>query len=154
PRLLPGLLTGLKVVEVVASTANSNVTAGVTKAVQQAGGTVTGEVIVNPSFLAIDRHDEEHPTQLAPSPAALPGVMLPAQSPGRIAGQQAAAEVLAASLLAKGGPGSASSDSAGVLSAFSQAGYISVPNGPSSVSGPASLAVLVAPGGAPPQTGS
>ena len=32
PRLLPGLLTGLKVVEVADSTANPNVTAGVTKA--------------------------------------------------------------------------------------------------------------------------
>jgi hypothetical protein len=153
--LLPGLLSGLKVVEVVAPGADNNaVTAGVTKALQQAGAQVTGEVIVNSTFLSTDGHDEEELTQLAQNQAATAGVKLPPQASGPIAGQQAAARVLAASLLSNGGTDPASAESAAILSAFSSAGYLSIGNGASSVSGPASLAVLVAPGGAPPQTGS
>jgi Copper transport outer membrane protein, MctB len=153
PRLLPGLLTGLKVVEVADSTANPNVTAGVTKALQRAGAQVTGEVIVNQSFLSIDGHDEDQLTQLAQSLAPQAGVTLPALASSDIAGQQAAARVLAASLLSDGGTDPASADSTAILRGFSQEGYVSLANGASSVSGPASLAVLVAPGGAPPQAG-
>ena len=155
PRLLPGLMTGLKVVEVVAPGAdNSNVTPGVTKALQQAGATVTGQINLLPPFLATDGHDEDQLTQLAHSLAVQAGVTLPAQSSGPIAGQQDAAGVLAASLLTAGGTGLDATNSAAILSGFSHEGYISVGNGASTVSAPASLAILVAPGGAPPQTGS
>jgi len=153
-QLLPGLLSGLKVVEVVDSTANGAVTAGVTKALQQAGAQVTGEVIVLPSFLSTDGHDEDQLTQLAQSLAGQAGVKLAAQPSSPIAGQQAAAQVLAASLLSNNGTDPASAASAHILSDFGEQGYITLGNGASSVSGPASLAVLVAPGGAPPQTGS
>jgi Copper transport outer membrane protein, MctB len=154
PHLLPGLLSGLKVVEVVAPGADNTVTAGVTKALQQAGAQVTGEVIMNSTFLSTDGHDEDTLTQLAQNQAATAGVKPPPQASGPIAGQQAAARVLAASLLSNGGTDPASAESAAILSAFSSAGYVSIGNGATSVSGPASLAVLVAPGGAPPQTGS
>jgi hypothetical protein len=150
PRLLPGLLTGLKVVEVVDSTANQNVTTGVTQALKQAGATVTGEVILQPSFLLTDGRDEEQLTQLAQYYAAQAAVAPPAQSSSGIAGQQAAGQVLAASLLTASGAG----HSKAILNGFSQDGYVSIGNGASSVSGPATLAVLIAPGGAPPQAGS
>jgi hypothetical protein len=151
PRLLPDLLTGEKVVVVTAPDYNSAVAAGVTKALQRAGATVTGQVNVTPTFLLTDGHDEDTLTQLAHSLAAQYGVTLPSQSSSQIAGQQSAAKVLAAGLLTSSDAGAASADSTNILRAFSQSGYV---NGASSVSAPATLAVLVAPGGAPPQAGS
>ena len=153
PRLLPDLLTGQKVVVVTAPGYDGAVAAGVTTALKQAGATVTGQVNVTQSFLLTDGHDEVQLTQLAQSLAAKAGVTLPAQSSGPVAGQQAAGRVLAASLLTDSGSGATSADSTAILSLFSQDGYISMGNGAISVSAPASLAVLVAPGGAAPQTG-
>jgi hypothetical protein len=153
-RLLPGLLADKKVVEVLAPGADQTVTTGVTKALEQAGATVTGEVILNPNFMLTGGHDEAQLTQLAQNLAPTAGVTLTAQSSGSVAGQQAASQVLAASLLTGNGTGLAPADSAHILSLFSQEGYISLGNGATSVSAPANLAVLVAPGGAPPQTGS
>jgi hypothetical protein len=150
PRLLQGLLTGVKVVEVTAPGADNNaVTSGVTTALRQAGAIVTGDVSLNQAFLTTAGQNENTLTQLAQSVAGTAGVKLPAQ----LSGQQAAALVLAAGLLTDSSSGGASADSATILHAFSQAGYVSLGNGASSVSAPASLAVLVAPGGPPPQTG-
>jgi hypothetical protein len=154
PRLLPGLLAGKKVVEVLAPGYDSTVTVGVTKALEQAGATVTGEVILEPSFMLTGGHDEDLLTQLAQNLAPTAGVTLTAQPSGSVAGQQAASQVLAASLLTANDTGVPPADSKDILSLFSQDGYISLGNGASSVSAPAQLAVLVAPGGAPPQTGS
>jgi hypothetical protein len=153
PRLLPGLLSGVKVVEVTAPGADSGVTTGVTTALQQAGATVTGQVALNTAFLATDGHTEDQLTQLAQRVAGQAGVTLPTQSAGHVAGQQAAARVLAAGLLTDGSTGAAAANSAAILSAFSQANFVSIANGSTTLP-PASLAVLVAPGGAPPQTGS
>jgi hypothetical protein len=153
PRLLAGLLTGQRVVIVTALNYDSAVAAGVTKALVQAGATVTGQVNLNGAFLDTDGHDEEELTQLAQRLAAQAGVTLPAQLSGPVAGQQAASKVLAASLLTAGGTSLSSADSAAILSAFSTAGYASIGSGASPVSAPASLAVLVAPSGAPPQVG-
>jgi len=153
PYLLRDLLSGQKVVEVLAPGYDPAVAAGVTKALQQADATVTGEVIVNPPFASTDGHDEVQLTQLAQNLSTKAGVTLPAQSSSPVAGQQAAARVLAASLLTAGGSGLSSADSTAILKLFSQNGYVSVGNGASSVSAPASLAVLIAPGGAPPQAG-
>ena len=153
PRLLPGLLTGQKVVVVTAPNDDQTVTSGVTTALQQAGATVTGQINLLPPFLATDGHDEEQLTQLAQNLATQAGITPPAQSSGPIAGQQAAGRMLAAGLLTAGGTGVNSADSSAILSGLSHDGYISIANGASSVSAPASLAVLVAPGGPPPQTG-
>jgi hypothetical protein len=154
PRLLDGLLSTEKVVVVTAPAADAAVTNGVTTALRQAGATVTGEVNVNSAFLLTDGKNEDELTQLAQNQAATAGIKLPPQAAGPITGQQAAARVLAASLLSKGGTDPASAGRAAILSAFSQQGYISIGNGASSVSEPASLAVLVAPGPSAPQTGS
>ena len=142
-QLVRGLLTGQKVVIVTAPNYDSTVAAGVAKALEQAGATVTGQVNLNPTFLDTDGHDEEELTQLAQRLATQDGVTLPSQLSSPVAGQQAASKVLAASLLTGGGTDLSSADSAAILSAFSTAGYASA--GP--VSAPASLAVLVAPSG-------
>jgi len=149
PLLVPHLLAGQRVVVVTAPNYDPAVAAGVIKALQQAGATVTGQVNVNGSFLLTDGHDEDQLTQLAQRLAAQDGVTLPAQLSSPVGGQQAASKVLAASLLTAGGNDLSSADSAAILSAFSTEGYASA--GP--VSAPASLAVLVAPSGPPPQTG-
>jgi hypothetical protein len=147
PRLLADLLTGQKVVVVEAPFADPNVTAGVTTALRQAGATVTGDVSLNQAFLTTGGYNEDQLTQLAQSLQGTAGVTLPTQ----LSGQQAAARVLAAGLLTKSGSGGTSADSAAILNAFSHEGYISLAT---SVSATAPLAVLVAPGGPPPQTGS
>jgi Copper transport outer membrane protein, MctB len=153
PLLVRGLLTGQKVVVVTAPSYNTAVAAGVTKALQQAGATVTGQVNLNGSFLATDGHDEDQLTQLAQNFAAQADVTQPVQSASPVSGQQAASRVLAASLLTAGGNGLPPADSTAILRAFSTAGYVSIASGASPVSAPASLAVLVAPGGAAAQTG-
>jgi hypothetical protein len=153
PRLLLGLMTGEKVVLVTAPGADPPVISGVTKALQQAGATVTGQVAVTSTFLQTDGHDEDELTQLAQRLAPTAGVTLPTQSLSQIAGQQAAGKVLAASLLTAGGTDLSSAASTAILQDFSQAGYVTLGNAASPVSAPATLAVLVAPGGAAPQTG-
>jgi hypothetical protein len=152
-RLLTGLMTGEKVVLVVGPDADPPVISGVTKALKQAGATVTGQVNLNPQFLQTDGHDEEELTQLAQSQAAQTGVRLPSQLSSPIAGQQAASKLLAASLLTAGGTALSSADSTHILSALSVGGYVTLGNATSPVSGPATMAVLVAPGGPAPQTG-
>jgi hypothetical protein len=154
PRLLPGLLAGRKVVVVSTSAADGPVVTGVTSALRQAGATVTGEVIVNPLFLLTDGHAEDQLTQLAQNLEATAGVTLPSLSSGSIPGQQAAARLLAASLLTGGGTSLDSTKSSDILRGLSQNQYVSIGSGASSVPAPASYAVLVAPGGTPPQTGS
>jgi hypothetical protein len=151
--LLPGLLAGKKVVEVLAPGADTTVQSGVTTALRQAGATVTGEVTVNPTFLNTDGHNEVQLTQLAQTLAPKVGVTLPAQSSSPVAGQQAAAQVLAASLLTNSGTGSDPAASAAILSPLSQDGFVTISNGNTALQ-PAQLAVLVAPGGPPPQTGT
>jgi hypothetical protein len=152
PRLLPGLLSGQKVVVVTAPGYNPAVASGVITALRQADALVTGQVNLLTPFLATDGRNEDLLTQLAQSLATRAGVKLPAQSPGQVAGQQAAGRVLAAGLLTGSASGGAPGDSASILSGFSASGYINIANGVSSVA-PASLAVLVAPGGAAPQDG-
>jgi hypothetical protein len=155
PRMLTGLLTGVKVVLVISPNADSAVTTGVTAALQQAGATVTGDITLNLTFLSTDGQNEDQLTQLAQNLAGETGVTLPSQLSGPVAGQQAAAKVLSASLLTGGDTALSAVDSKAILSGFSQGGYLSasIPNGAATLD-PASLAVLVAPGGPAPQTGS
>jgi len=153
PRLLPGLLADEKVVLVVAYNAAGTVPAGLTTALRQAGATVTGTVTLNQQFLDTGGANEAHLKELAETLAHNADVPLPAQLSGPVGAQQAAAQVLAASLLTKDGPGLPSADSRAILSGLSQNNFITVSNGPNPPP-PASLAVLVTPGGPSPQTGS
>jgi hypothetical protein len=150
-KLLPGLLTGEKVVLVQASTANPSVAAGLTTALHQAGASVTGTVTLSSPFLDTSGANEAHLKQLAYELARNYGVSLPAELPGSVGAQQAAAKVLAASLLTSGGTGLSAADSQAILTQLSQGGYVTAS---SNAIPPADLAVLITPGGPPAQLGS
>jgi hypothetical protein len=151
-RLIGGLLPQDKVVLVVAPGANSAVTSGVTAALKQAGATVTGEVDLQQSFLDTTAANETALTGLAQSLAARAGLAPPAQSQSLVAGQQAAAQMLAASLLdsTAGASSLSAKASATILTGLQQEGFVSASGTPAT----ATQVVLVAPGGPPPQNGS
>ncbi|HTA00353.1 MAG TPA: copper transporter [Streptosporangiaceae bacterium] len=148
-RLIGGLLTHDKVVLVVAPGANGAVTKGVTAALQQAGATVTGEVDVQSSFLTTSAATETELTTLAHSLAAQAGLAPPVQSQSPVAGQQAAAALLAAALLdpTAGSSRLSATASAAILTGLEQNGFVSANSTPAT----ATQAVLIAPGGPPPQ---
>lgn len=150
PRLLPGLLTGEKVVLVQTYNALPAVTSGLTTALRLAGATVTGTVTLNSSFLDTSGANEAGLKALAYQLARSTGVKLPAELPSSVGAQQAAAKVLAASLLTSGDSGLSAADSQTILTGLSHGNFVSVSSG--SIQ-PASLAILVTPGGPPPQSG-
>jgi hypothetical protein len=155
-RLVGSLLAHEKVVLVVAPGADSAVTDGVTTILHQAGATVTGQVNLQQSFLATNGANETTLTQLAQNLAANAGLAAPAQSQSLVAGQQAAAQLLAASLLdsptgvTTTGTTLSAAASAAILNGFEQDGFVTANAAPA----PANIAVLVAPGGQAPQTDS
>jgi hypothetical protein len=151
PRLLPGLLADEKVVLVEAPNADSAVASGLMAALHLAGATVTGTVTLNQAFLDTSGVNEATLKELAQQLAHTAGVPLPAQLSGPVGAQQAAAQVLAASLLTTSGPGMSSADSQAILTGLSQRNFISVSPGALQ---PASLAVLITPGGPPSAVGS
>ena len=152
-RLIGGLLAQQKVVVVIAPGADSAVTSGVVTALKQAGATVTGQVQLQQSFMTTSAANEASLTQLGNNLATQAGLAPPAQSQSTVAGQQSAAHVLAASLLATApGTGLSPKASTAILTGLSQTGFLSV-----NVNAPlptATLAVLVTPGGSAPQDGS
>jgi Copper transport outer membrane protein, MctB len=152
-RLLDGLLTNQKVVIVTAPGFESSMIGGLRTALTEAGATVTGEVDLQPAFLTTTGQTETALTGLAQQLAAQAGLTLSTQSSSGVSGQQAAAQVLAASLLTSDGTGLSASTGQHILSGLSQGGYVSVASG-GPAPAPASLAILVTPGGTPPQTGS
>jgi hypothetical protein len=151
PGLLRDLLAGQKVVLILAPTPASTVATGLTTALHQAGAVVTGTVTLSSSFLDTSGANEVQLKELAENLARNAGVPLPAQLSGSVGAQQAAAKVLAASLLTSGGTALSSLDSQAILTGLSQHGFVTVSNGAIQ---PASLAILVAPSGPPSQYGS
>ncbi len=144
-RIIGGLLPQDRVVLVVAPGADGAVTTGVTAALQQAGATVTGQVDLQQSFLDTSAVNETALTDLAQSLAAKAGLAAPSRSSSSVAGQQAAAQVLAASLLdpVTSNTGLSAKASADILTGLEQYGFVSVGNTPVA----ATQAVLVTPGG-------
>ncbi len=158
-RLLAGLLTGEHVVLIAAPGADSTVTNGITTALREAGATVTGQVSLTSAFTTTSGQTEATLSQLAQSLANNAGLPPPAAPDSTVSGQQEAAQVLAAGLLARPTSTSTPSTSSAslpptasqaILTGFSRSGFISVDAGaPANVL--ANLAVLVTPGGPPPQ---
>jgi hypothetical protein len=146
-RLVGGLLAQEKVVVVVAPGASNAVTNGVITVLHQAGAIVTGQVFLQQSFLTTSAASESSLTSLAQTLAAETGLPAPVQSQSQVAGQQAAAQVLTASIL-DGASGAALSAKASfhILSGLQQSGYVMA----GGITQTASLAVLVTPGGPPP----
>jgi hypothetical protein len=149
-RLLTGLLTGEHVVLIAAPGADSTVTGGVTSALREAGATVTGQVSFTSAFTTTSGQNEATLSQLAQNLAASAGLSVTAAPGSSVSGQQEAAQMLAAGLVASS-TSLTSSASEAILTGFSQRGFISVSGAPASA--PAELAVLVTPGGSPPQQG-
>ena len=155
-RLAGDLLAQEKVVVVVAPGADNVVTDGVTTILRQAGAIVTGKVNLQQSFLTTNGANETTLTQLADNLAAKTGLTVPTQSQSPVAGQQAVAQLLAASLLdsptgvTTTGTTLSSKSSADILTGLEQNGFVTVDGTPA----PASIAVLVVPGGPAPQTGN
>ncbi|HEY2507299.1 MAG TPA: copper transporter [Streptosporangiaceae bacterium] len=151
-RLLAGQLTDQDVILVLAPGANGTLVSGVSKALQQAGATVTGQVQLNQAFVATTGQNESALTSLAQRLAPSAGVTLSAQSGDpAVAGQQAAAAVLASAILNKDGSGLANAVSQQIFNGFGQGNFLSVGNLPKGATTPgsATLAVLVTPDGAP-----
>jgi hypothetical protein len=153
PQLLDGLLTGQQVVVVTAPGADSGTVSGVTTAVRQAGGTVTGPVALNQQFFDTSATTESSLTTLAQQ-LAPPGVVVTAGSgqqadAPQLAGQYEASSVLAAALVAKDGGTVTPAQTQSILAGFAQQGYLQV--SATSIA-PASLAVVISPA-TPPQSG-
>jgi hypothetical protein len=150
-RLLAGLLTGERVVLVAAPGADSSELTGLTTALRQAGATVTGQVSLTPAFTTTTGQNEAALSQLAQSLASKSGLFVNPQVASAVSGQQAAAQVLAASLVS-GSQSLTSTASLQILDGFSQNGFLSVDSG-APADAPAELAVLVTPSG-PAQQGA
>ena len=124
---------------------------GLRTALRLAGATVTGTVTLNPLFLDTSGTNEARLKELGYSLGRDHGVPLPSVLSSGFGAQQAAAKVLAASLLTSGGPGMSAADSHAILTGLSVNGYVTA--SPNAIQ-PAGLAVLITPGGPPSQSGS
>jgi hypothetical protein len=146
PPLLGGLLTGQQVVVVTAPGADSKAVSGVTTAIRQAGGTVTGPVALNQQFFDTSATTESSLTTLAqqlapPGLAVTAGSGQQADAP-QLAGQSEASSVLAAALVAKEGGTVTAAETQSILAGLAQQGYLQVS---STAIAPASLAVVISP---------
>ncbi len=153
-RLLDHLLTGQSVVLVVAPGASGAVVTGLTSAVQQAGGTISGQVALQQQFFDTSDSTEAKLTGLAQQLAADAGLSLSGQpASGPVTGQQAAAQVLAAALVQKNGDGLATAQAQAILAGLGQGGYLQVtPASGSSTALPLATTALVVAPATPPTT--
>lgn len=151
--LLRGLLTRQSVVLVLAPGTDSRTVVGVTKALQLAGATVTGEVQLSAQFFDTGAVTEQQLKTMATSPAST-GLALPSSaSDPQISGQQEAARVIAAAIAYKDGvPTLPPAQTQRILTGFGQAGFLQIngPNGNAALAGQATMAVVIVPGTVPP----
>jgi hypothetical protein len=157
PLLLTNLLAGQKAVLVTAPGADGGTISGVTSALKMAGAKVTGQVALQPAFFATNASTENDLDALAQRDAPL-GVT-PGDSSGKqgsipgIAGQQEAAQVLAAALVTTDNPDSTdlpANQVNDIVNGFTQQGYVQVsPASGSSSLAQATLAVVVIPANPP-----
>lgn len=148
PRLLAGLLNGDRVVIVTEPGAQGSVVDGVKQAAALAGATVTGEVALQPKFNDISGTNQSSLGAINNSVPNPDGTTLPAGANAQTAYQQQAAQLIATAILTKA-PGQAvltPASAQSLLSAYAQAGYLTVSNPRPA---PATIAVLVTPQTAP-----
>lgn len=154
---LSHLLQGESVVIVTAPGADSGTVTGIAAALSQSGATVTGRVTLAPQFLDTAVTTEQTLTstarRLAPAGVTLPGSV----ASGPVAGQQAAAQVLAAAIAAKPGAGTLTAEqSQSILAGFGGLNFLQVtgPHGGTTLAGQATLAVVVIPASPPASVNS
>ena len=150
--LVRGLLDGEHVVLVLAPGTDGPTVDGVTKALQSAGATLTGQVVLSAQFFDTGAVTEQQLTSAATSLAPA-GVSLPSSTTDpQVSGQQAAARVIAAAIANSDGvPTLSQQQTQQILTGFGDAGFLQVkgPEGGSSLSGQATMAVVVVPGTVP-----
>ena len=155
--LLGHLLAGQQAVLVAAPGADTGTVKGVSSALTAAGATLTGTIALTPQFFDTDATTESMLTatagQLAP-----PGVSTSNTAGAQIAGQQAAAKVIAAAIMDKPSvPAVSTAQANRILTGFGDQGYLQVTNssgGSTGLSGPATLAVVVTPATTPANASS
>ncbi len=154
--LLDRLLVGQQVVLVTAPGADTGVVNGIATALRESGATLTGTVALTPQLFETDATTESTLTatagQLAPA-----GVSTSDVAGAQIAGQQAAAKVIAAAIMAKAGlPTLTTHQANSILTGFGDQGFLQVssPSGGTTLSGQATLAVVVTPAATPANASS
>ena len=161
PTLLGGRLTGQRVVLITEPGAASGVIAGVRQATTTAGATVTGQIALQPKFNDISGATQSSLGAINGSIASSDGVTLTPAADAQTAYQQQAAQLIATAILTKTagtsqqpssqqnkGGGLTTARAQTLLSAYAQAGYLTVTGSPTD--NRATLAVIVAPASAPP----
>ncbi|MGE5134218.1 MAG: copper transporter [Gemmatimonadota bacterium] len=146
PQLLAHLLDGQRVVIVAAPGAPGSVTSGVTRALTEAGATVSGQVQLQAHLLDPAAATQQALSQLAQR-VAPPGMTLTGGT-----AMQRAGRVLASAILTGGGPnqpvpGQPDSTGRSVLAGLASAGFVSVSSG--NPAARATLAVVVIPASPP-----
>jgi Copper transport outer membrane protein, MctB len=151
PRLLSGLLAGQQVALVTAPGADATTVNGITAALKLAGAKITTQAQLQPSFFDTSASTQSSLETLAQQ-VAPPGFVLepkPADADPHIAGQQAAAQVLAAALVTKGTDLPAAQVNT-ILSGFTRQGYLQLnPAGGAAAPPQATLAVVIIPNSPP-----
>src|SRR5262249_33900257 len=125
---------------------------GVTGALKRAGASVTGQVLLTTQFFDTSPVTEQQLNTAASKPHPA-GLVLPTSPPAdqQISGQQAAAQVIAAAIANKDGlPTLTDADSQEILNDFPGFVQINGPNGAASLSGQATMAVVMVPHSVPP----
>jgi copper transport outer membrane protein MctB len=143
PAMLHGVLTGQRVVLVLAPGAASSVTAGVTQALQTAGATVTGSLQLNPAFFDTTPATSQKLTQVAEQYAQSAAVTLT----GAGTAQAQASEVLAHVIMTQDTvgqpvPGERDPASVAAVQGFAGAGFLTKSGQPWDR---ATLAVVIVP---------
>ena len=150
PRLLSGLLAGQQVALVTAPGADATTVNGVTAALKLAGAEITTQAALQPSFFDTSAGTQISLKALAQQTAPS-GLLL--QTTGvnpLIAGQQEAAQVLAAALVTKEGADLPADQVNNILTRFAQQGFLQLnPAGGSAATHQATLAVVIIPGSPP-----
>jgi hypothetical protein len=157
PLVLGNLLAGQQVVLVTAPGSDGATISGVTTALQQAGAKVTGQAELQPAFFDTAASTESNLEALAQHVA--PAGVTPGIQSGQpdvstqIAGQQAAAQVLAPALVTKAGDLPAQQTKL-ILDGFAAQRFLQMNvAGGSAVPSQATLAVMIIPA-APPASGA
>jgi len=152
-RLLNGLLTGDRVVLVLAPGTDGSTVNGISTALSEAGATVTGQVVLSAQFFDTGSVTEQQLQSTVRNLEPL-GVALPKSPPDpQIAGQQAAAQVIAPAIVNKDGfPTLTQAESQQILTEFGNSGFLQIKGagGAASLAGQATMAVVVVPGTVPP----
>ena len=151
PRLLANELPGMRIVLVTEPGASSAVISGIKQAAGYAGATVTGEVALQPLFNDLSGGTESSLCAINNPLASTDQTTLVTPSDQQTACQQQAAQLIGTAILATTAPGEtqgiSSADAQTLLSAYLQAGFLSVSDAP--YADRATLAVIVTPATAP-----